>query len=397
MNSSRWIIVFIVIFAVLAGLWYLSVTPRRELAEPTSSCVNCHTNLDSLNTAKAKDVEARNYLVKNSFHNSQHGKLACTTCHSGNSKANTKTEAHKGITVDPTADGGSNKCGECHNKITDKFVSSLHYTINGIQNKLITRMSKIENGEQVAKEVVHAKDSCIGCHATCGQCHISEPDIHGGGLLAGHDFVRANTLEHNEKTCSFCHHSIGPDYKTDVHHAQGYSCVQCHNDPNEVHGSGVAYKSMDDKGAITAKCSDCHTDLGGIHKTHMDLVSCSACHAGPYESCYGCHEGDAQKTIRLVRLGAGQDGRITTFTHTPISSDMFGSNLDISQLATKPSWIEITPHTIKAVQSDQEFCVKCHTDNHPKTDDIFLKRDELLFPNVEEKLLVPEGKLPKAL
>lgn len=102
-----------------------------------------------------------------------------------------------------------------------------------------------------------------------------------------------------------------------------------------------------------------------LNEKHLESVSCNACHSDIYWSCQGCHEGEPEVVTNVVRLGLGNDGKITTLTHTPISATMFGEPvLDMNQLNTKSSWIEVNPHTIKSIQPTEEFCAKCHTADH---------------------------------
>lgn len=378
------------------------------------SCMTCHSDQAKLEAAKNEDVEVGNYLVAESFLKSTHGGETCVSCHDGNSEAAEKKGAHTGLVVDPTTDGGQEKCGKCHSELTEKFQTSLHFTAAGLEDKLALRLSKTENGDQMAHEIFMAEDSCYSCHATCGQCHISKPTANGGGLLAGHEFIRATEQRDNDETCGFCHDTIGPQYMgkhglendkvavaPDVHYAQGMSCVDCHKSSEEMHGYGKEQKNMNDEGVITTDCLTCHKDIQGkgTHtEKHLASVSCSGCHADNYWSCYGCHEGEPSEVKNVIRLGMGSDGKIDTFSHTPISATMYGEpKLDMKKLNTKSSWIQTVPHTIKAVEASDEFCNKCHTANRGGADDIFLKPDEFQFPDVEENLLVPKDKMPKPL
>jgi len=117
-----------------------------------------------------------------------HAFIGCTACHGGVPSYDMDT-AHQGMIEDPSADPVTG-CGNCHPNIAPYAENSLHMTLAGYDTVLYER-SIPENHEAIEEmEVYH----CNNCHATCGDCHVSQPDSVGGGLLEGHVFVRTPPL-----------------------------------------------------------------------------------------------------------------------------------------------------------------------------------------------------------
>lgn len=388
-------VVLVGALAITAGCGANTTKAASSAKEPTeTSCVKCHTDKEALKAGiTTEGLKPEALFVSQEFLDSKHGKATCVSCHGGVGDADAIAAAHKGMKVDPTEDGGAATCGKsgCHNDTTGTFKKSLHYTANGILDKMKIRLSG-QPGDNVtyASDVFSAPDSCSGCHATCGQCHVSNPTANGGGLLEGHMFVTAKKQKDNDRTCGYCHDAIGPQFiKSDLHHKFGMSCADCHTDKDEVHGGATPSKLVGD--AVTVKCIDCHARLSGVYHTgsHATKVTCQACHSNKYYSCEGCHEGKPKTVTETVKLGLGGDGRITTFAHTPISPKMFGKPaLDASKLGTKASWIQVVPHTVNKPVVSEQFCSRCHG-----AGTAFLKKSDLQFKKVETKLLYPGAPL----
>jgi|GEM_PF-1877029 len=388
-------VVLIGALAVAAGCGAKNVKTASGVAKATdTSCVKCHTDKEALKAGiTTADLKPEALFVSQEFLGSKHGKATCVSCHGGVGDANAIAEAHKGMKPDPTEDGGTTKCGQsgCHTDMTETFKKSSHFTASGILDKLEIRVSgQPGDSKAYAKGVFSAPDSCSGCHATCGQCHVSNPTANGGGLLEGHVFVTAKEQQDNDRTCGFCHDSIGPQFiGSDLHHERGMGCADCHTNKDEVHGGATPSKLVGD--AVTVKCMDCHVSLSGVYHSgsHETKVTCEACHSDNYMSCEGCHEGEPKTVTETVKLGLGDDGRITTFAHTPISPDMFGDPaLDSSKLGTKASWIQVVPHTVVKPAVSEQFCSRCHG-----AGTAFLKKSDLQFEKVETNLLYPGAPL----
>ncbi len=358
-------------------------------AVPTEGCVACHSSADALTGAGLPEgAEAVAYLVSQEFLDSSHASAGCVKCHGGDANADDKTTAMADIVTDPSADLATCGGSDCHDDITSTFEGSLHSTASGILEKLKVRLSNTPDGEALAEAVFSADDSCYGCHATCGQCHVSIPAAFGGGLLDGHNFTDATAQEYNDVTCAQCHDAIGPMYvERDLHHEMGYSCADCHTDPKEVHGDGGQPTSMAE-GNVSVECVDCHSDLSPqTHsRKHLEGATCDACHSVPYWNCIGCHaeDGSPESIEETVKLAKGTDGRITPVSRMGISEEMFGEpKLDMDLLNTKAAWILSVPHTVQPAERTEELCDRCHGSGTA-----LLKASDLQFPDFEEQLLL---------
>jgi len=180
------------------------------------------------------------------FSETVHGHVACTDCHNGVQDPN-KDRAHENLIAIPSEDS-ERACGECHPNVTAVFPLSLHVSQEGYWT-VINERSVPE--DHAALEEMFG-NHCSACHTTCGDCHVSQPRVSGGGFIDGHVFNASPSMTRN---CTACHGSrVGNEYlgkhegiKADVHFRQG-----------------------------RMKCTDCHTD----HEMHGEMVNCDDCHAG---------------------------------------------------------------------------------------------------------------------
>ena len=121
------------------------------------------------------------FVSSEDFIGSIHGSLGCIACHGGTGGSGDMETAHEGVVSDPAAEDA---CASCHPDVTEGHVNSLHGDLAGYMRVLETRGS-----EETMDDLMVAYDNhCAGCHASCGQCHVSRPTSTGGGLLSGHDF-----------------------------------------------------------------------------------------------------------------------------------------------------------------------------------------------------------------
>lgn len=319
-----------------------------------------------------------------------HGEIPCTECHGGTNVGN-MNEAHDGLVADPSEGAGS-ICGTCHEDIQVAHENSLHATLAGYDTALYSR--SIPEDHPILEEM--EANHCNSCHASCGQCHVSQPTSVGGGLLEGHTFVEQPPMT---RTCTGCHGSRIKDeytgrnegFQADVHFRQGrMNCVNCH-DGDEMHGEGIESDHRYD-GERIPQCETCHaaevTSESNLHHTiHNDMVSCQVCHSVSYKNCSSCHvqqneNGVAFYTIdpswmdfRIGRNPNPTDERPWAYVlvrHVPVDRDSFsyyGANL-LPNYEARPTWLEATPHNIQLVTPQTERCQNCHGNA-----DIFLTED----------------------
>lgn len=373
-----------------------------------------------------------------------HGEVGCQSCHAEATAEDAATPKwHTAIVTDPTADGGQ-VCAECHGQeIVDNFKASLHYTMNGVAKGLCDRLGQTPNAQEIFDGVFNDPEMYMGCntcHATCGQCHVSNPNITGGGLMNSHAFGKPAA----ENTCNPCHYE-NADYhlEVDVHATKhNLSCTDCHTDPVEFHGRPVSemsegklhYKGPDstETGPIESSmkvdvvqvtCEKCHEEKVADHPVkgvdHFAKMDCAACHSQPYANCFGCHDGEKPEYVGAwgngdpdtlnVKLGLSIPGdptsKLTTLNHAGMAEGSFGDGapvIDTKNPETKTMWTAFASHFLStnplvsdAAKASGSMCDNCHNGNQ----EIFLKAEDLDLggndPVGEIKWAVPKGRLPK--
>jgi len=332
-----------------------------------------------------------------------HRYLPCTTCHAGIDDADMET-AHSGLIADPSADAVAS-CGRCHPNIAPFQSASLHNSLAGYDTVLYAR-SVPENHPAIEEgESYH----CNSCHTTCGDCHVSQPDSVGGGLVEGHAFVRTPSMS---RQCTACHGSrVKNEYTgahegipADVHlRSARMICTDCHTG-DEMHGvvqttngiqAGAAAHRYD--GPQSPTCESCHADQVGVgsgnpyHEEHgTELLSCQVCHSVAYINCSTCHLERTAEDVPYFRLEDEEMGfyigrnvlrnaerpyRYVPVRHVPTWPglfDLYGENL-LPNFDNLPTWTYATPHNIQRNTPQTASCESCHTNNA-----IFLTPDRVL-------------------
>jgi hypothetical protein len=259
-----------------------------------------------------------NYLATN------HGALACTSCHGGNNAGATRAAAHDGTW---TAIPGSDACSAsaCHAGIAAASDNSLHTNLGGYAKALGDRgfdFNGPTQAERFAQQCTKCHAANDGGQAACGFCHVSVPVTAGGGFLNGHSFRITPDMERN---CTACHGSRVKDefygsnnalitrnglsvapVLPDVHFAQTQlvdnttglpkGCAFCHS-AAEMHGTGAPAAGTggryDVAGTPSCTAAGCHPDVSSITTLHspghLATMDCQVCHAQPYKNCFGCH------------------------------------------------------------------------------------------------------------
>lgn len=402
---------------IVASISEISPQAMQPAGDQADACVKCHTDQQML-MGTARPVEEivsesqgeswrgdvaplepwRKVLVDQSkYIDTVHGQIACTTCHSGNNVLE-KEKAHTGLIPNPGADPHK-VCGNCHPNVVVGNENGLHTNLAGFWTALKARSLP---SRHPALEKMYG-NHCSSCHATCGECHVSQPRLVGGGFIKGHVFNRQVSMTQN---CVACHGSrVGKEYlgkmegsKADVHYSQGQmDCQACHGDL-QMHGQpsecSKCHRSPEkDKlpppdhryaGVQSPRCETCHvtasTGQDGVimHQMHDSKLSCQVCHVTDYTNCDGCHVGISQKTGQpFYEIKATYStfliGRnpIPSFErpyqyvpvrHAPIAPDSFdfyGADLlpNFNQLET---WKYATPHNIQRKTPQTESCNACH-------------------------------------
>lgn len=331
-----------------------------------------------------------------------HSLINCTTCHGGVSDDNMDL-AHQMMVESPTEDAQAT-CGSCHPGITEAAIKSLHNTLAGYDTAVYER--SVPENHPIIEEM--EQYHCNDCHATCGDCHISQPSSVGGGLVNAHIFNRTPSMSQN---CTACHGSrVKDEYygaheglTADVHFRGRMACSDCHTS-QEMHGVGIdaAHRYDGEQGPA---CESCHQEQVGAgsgieqHEIHgTESVACQVCHSVEYTQCTNCHVARNNEDIpffsveshslgffigRNTLRDANRPYEYVLVRHVPIdinSFSFYGDNL-LPNFDARPTWTYATPHNIQRNTPQTESCIACHTN-----DAIFLTVDKVVPQEVNANL-----------
>lgn len=311
----------VAIFVILgfAGIACTNYTiPGKDSSKVSAnSCEGCHTDLERLIAVHSPDTAApaggcggdaphyepydRVFMGGDGFDaykESGHYAVGCTGCHNGDGNTGEKNLAHSGDFIKHPSMFYEEKCGTCHQEITQNFTTSIHQGTG--QKRKVTMRSGLSGPEEFdllpAHQIEGYNNNCAQCHGTCGNCHVVRPPVGGGGLSKGHNFNKTPDMLN---VCVTCHVSRGghaflgvaPGTKPDVHlKEQGFDCLSCH-DGHELHGDGAP---VDQRYAYSElpKCEDCHSGIeaaNNYHSKHFEDFNCQVCHSQEYNNCGSCH------------------------------------------------------------------------------------------------------------
>ncbi len=324
--------------------------------------------------------------VSTAFLETDHGRIGCVGCHGGNPKEPDWQTAHIGLIKDPTYPDAETACGECHSTIVSTAKNSLHYTLAPFKRVLSKRAGK--NKGQVLKTINHAREKhCTGCHASCGQCHVSRPDYAQGGFLNKHLFQKKPPMD---VTCASCHGGRVYEEFTgakglnpaDVHFEKAkMDCTGCHT-ADEIHADAGR---IDNRFNLSQRpdCLNCHGEILAektgtkAHQLHNNKVACQVCHAQAYKNCFSCHVGtDSQglpyfqckETRILFKIGKNraktQDRpfNYVVLRHPPANRALFDFYIKggLTAFDALPTWKLASPHTIQRKTPQNSQCNNCH-------------------------------------
>jgi thiosulfate/3-mercaptopyruvate sulfurtransferase len=430
----------------------VSEVPPSETAvvqERTDECLACHIDKEKLiataapieGVVRENEGEARGgavppleswekVLVDNeTYPETVHGQILCQDCHSG-VQSSDKEVAHEGIVKKPSNDPQVT-CGQCHPNVVAMNEYSLHANLTGFRTVLAERSTPANYDA-----ITQAFDSNnYYYYATCGDCHVSQPELVGGGLIDGHNF---NAVPSMTRNCTACHDStVGQEYlgdheglMGDVHFSQGdMTCLDCHTGP-ELHGqpancqechegpeaAGVAPADHRYAGVQSPRCETCHVSVAigqddiFMHQQHGGDLSCQACHSVEYTSCDGCHLANNEaigkpfytldSSYLSFKIGRNplksydRPYEYVTLRHVPVSPDSFafyGDNL-LSNFSALPTWAYATPHNIQRQTPQAASCTSCH--GQPE---LFLTMDDLTSEEIEANLSVIVESVPRPI
>jgi len=337
----------------------------------------------------------------------------CTTCHGGDSGAGEEGAAHAGLIAFPGNIANARvACGNCHGDRVASVTGSLMNTGRGIVHT--TRLVIDGNvdhpgdgtlatlGETVADSML--RKQCASCHLGHPKTvhAVNETTSRGGGCLACHigehpgDTHPALTAEVSDARCFGCHSRSGrislsyaglaevddselrlADGRTiarmpsDVHHAAGMQCKDCHNAEDVMGHAGSAIHQRE---AVAVACTDCHEP----HEDdpNHDRLTCATCHSQWAPQCFGCHmefDGDGEQWDHIEQAttpGRWYDKRWDVRNTLPALGVNAEGLIDVFvpgmiMTVAHPSWEDekfvrlfapLSPHTT----GDARSCESCH-------------------------------------
>lgn len=346
----------------------------------------------------------RVWIDAEAFGEDIHSYINCTECHGG--EAVDDFEAAHAEQITPVVNSPE-VCGRCHVDNGQPASDSLHNQLTGYDTALYARSAPEHYGTLEEMEANH----CNSCHATCGDCHVSQPTSVGGGLVKGHDFYTTPSMSQN---CTACHGSrvkdeyygAHEDISSDVHFRARMACTACHV-ADEMHGIDMDNLANRYDGTQDPSCESCHEDIQlgedseiREHEIHQpEDMSCQVCHSTTYINCINCHVEQTENgtpffTVEENFLGfyiglnpevtEERPYRLVPLRHVPIDRESFsfyGENL-LPNYDARPTWVYATPHNIQRNTPQTETCKSCHDNN-----DIFLTIDKV----AEDELIANEN------
>jgi thiosulfate/3-mercaptopyruvate sulfurtransferase len=356
-----------------------------------------------------------------------HMGLGCIGCHGGKSGENTKDVAHEGLRADPS-EGPDNKCADlCHNREMGHFwEDSVHATQIGYI-ELFEQRSGLDFHDNLDVQEGFQKD-CASCHASCGDCHISQPKNVGGGLVSAH---KINRRPDRVRNCQACHGSrVGDEYtgvnsyaNSDVHWLPNLMhCADCHSGA-EMHGTPGAAPTHRYEEPAMPQCRDCHADdiapgSNDWHDFHVGegahaggrALQCNVCHSQTYKSCNGCHvgEGITGSSYPTFKIGRNpipdlRDVDYVVLRHVPVAEDTFaGWGVDqLQNYSSVETWKYASPHNVRASTALTDTtggrtCFDACHNTEDSSDGFFLRASDLegLSPaerEANQNVIVPDG------
>ncbi len=295
--------------AAAAAVLVVGLASAASAQKPTNEdCLTCHGDASLTKDVNGKPVSL--YVNQDKFKNSMHGGMfSCVDCHT-----DVKALPHQDTPAKVS-------CSTCHSDQQTAYSRSLHAKITNAGNRPAATCTDCHGS---AHELLPASDpksrtNHANIPATCGTCHSQkfvmeatgrssqafasyEASVHGQAVARGVEKAAVCTDCHGAHEITTAADPKSPIFKFNV----PATCGACHGPvqrefQQSIHGQALA------RGDWQAPvCTDCH----GIHsiKSHKDPNSPVSAQNLAQNACARCHEG-----VRLSQEFNIEGGRVSTY------------------------------------------------------------------------------------
>ncbi len=274
---------------IVSGLFMVFKHEHKKRILKPDSCVYCHKDIKSV--GKSHPIAF----------------FGCATCHGGNKYSFNKTEAHKGMVLNPgRLEYATKYCSKCHADVINRLNSSIMVTERGVLGVLAEKFLKKDEFYSVGEVEGKKSDLAINYFSKmCAACHVNQLQsifknknrVRGGGCVDCHAVKKANnphvilTTRIPSDNCLKCHNRsnrIGLAYFGEFQSAGYGTPYKNGNFSHVIKGGGRYYLRLHaDIHWRSAKlqCIDCHTETGIMgdgykHKRfeEQEVIQCIDCH-----------------------------------------------------------------------------------------------------------------------
>jgi hypothetical protein len=238
------------------------------------------------------------------------------------------------------------------------FLSSLHYSAGGMGYWY----DKAHGGLETITGVPYSQLVCKDCHiSSCDGCHKKEE--------TGGKFSYSTQTVKNQEICLKCHGREATIFKIDKvennldpHFDNGMQCLDCHT-VREMHGDGIEYSSMKQKGAMDVKCETCHKSItkSKSHTVHGDKLDCKACHVRQVVSCTSCHFETLVKEKKRVSVPVSGWTFLMNY-----GGKVTSANMQSFVVPGNRTFLMFAPQFSHSVLKDGRKCEECHASKNLK-------------------------------
>jgi cytochrome b subunit of formate dehydrogenase len=352
-------------------------------------CVSCHIDFsaddiphsDNLVPKACGDCHQKQ-IVKHLFHPNilkASGKekstdVNCLNCHNNHYPQNPQAPGSKW-----SSQNLPNSCGECHNKIKDKYMASEHHEafedgMLGAPNCLSCHknpIARVHTNEDSVSVKISQEKLCLSCHLdspevrartspSAGFIHMYENSVHGSALNAG------NSRAANCVNCHGSHEVLkstndeSPTFKLNIPE----TCGKCHKDITEVYENSIHGVALANGNFESPTCTDCHGEHNILK--HDDPKSPVAFQNLSREVCSPCHS-----SLKLSEKYGITSDRFDTFSDSYHGLAIEGGSVAVANCASCHGSHNIKPSSDPTSTVNKANLVKTCGGCHPGANERF--------------------------